>query len=223
MLMRLLRERTTKTFLFLLLGLLLLPSSSYAANHLQLGHKHLRSGQFAQALQHYLTAQKSWGHTPQIAWYLGHAYFAQGAYKKAAAAYKESLKGLPASLRPKALTNLGNTYYKRKKWGIALQMYAKALRLDPQCETARFNLELTLRKMQSPPPPPPPQKKQQKRPPPPRLKKSPPRKRAKKKHQQLGPPKDRTLKLPELRRIRLKTFDRFIPYSRLHKPKPQTR
>ncbi len=39
--------------------------------------------------------------------------------------------------------NLGNTYYKLKKYGHAVYNYERALRLDPHDEDVLFNLELT--------------------------------------------------------------------------------
>lgn len=60
-------------------------------------------------------------------------------YKTAVKAYETQIDS--AQMNSELFYNLGNAYYKTNKKGLAIWAYERALKIDPQNEDAKFNLE----------------------------------------------------------------------------------
>jgi len=77
-------------------------------------------------------------------------------YKGAMASFSSVLRrAKDSNIRSKAAYNLGNTAFKQGDFAAAATHYKKAILIDPESENARYNLEITLRKIEK-------QKKEQK-------------------------------------------------------------
>ena len=76
----------------------------------------------------------------------GAADYMAGDYQGAEAAYREALQSEDPDVQKKAFYNLGNTYMKMNKTKEAFDSYMNALRIDPQYENAKKNVEYLLKK-----------------------------------------------------------------------------
>jgi tetratricopeptide (TPR) repeat protein len=70
----------------------------------------------------------------------GNELYGKGNYKAAADTYEKILK--EEGIAPEIYYNLGNAYYKLNETGLSILNYERALRLSPNYENARVNLEL---------------------------------------------------------------------------------
>lgn len=76
-----------------------------------------------------------------LAFNKGTAYLAKKSYDKAEEYLKEALKSENSEVQKKALYNLGNLYEAKGNLSKAAESYMNALKIDPQYENARKNLE----------------------------------------------------------------------------------
>jgi Ca-activated chloride channel family protein len=137
----------TKT---LLAGLLtvLIATSLYGESTRKLvqdGNKAYRSGQYDQALAKYKAALMAGGDPRIVAYNLGNTHYALRESEAAQQAYTESMR----PERPRDLSgsvyNLGNAYLQGGKISEAISAYIEALKLNPDDEDAKYNLELARR------------------------------------------------------------------------------
>jgi signal transduction histidine kinase/tetratricopeptide (TPR) repeat protein len=205
------------------------PTYSYAARDLRQWAKQIytsfQKGKLPQALQEVESAQEAIGARPLLLYYKGMIHQAMQQDGEAIAAYRQAQDGLDAPMLPWLYNNLGNLYFRQQRYRVAARYYAKALALNPSYERARYNLEVAIRRLQSPPPPPPPPKSQRQPPPPPnqRQSKRPPPPRPKKKDRVIAPPTKSKWALPPAKAFQLKAFDRFLPYSKILKHQQQVK
>lgn len=71
----------------------------------------------------------------------GDTLYRQGAYDQAAEAYERALRTTP-SQSDELYARLGNIYYKRQERARAIEMWEKAVALNPKNEVVRTNLEI---------------------------------------------------------------------------------
>lgn len=81
----------------------------------------------------------------------GQNAYRKGNYNSAVKYYKRSLKKVK-NTRKNVLShyNLGNSYFKQKRYKEAIQSYKYALKIDPLSQEARYNLSQALRKQKHP-------------------------------------------------------------------------
>ncbi len=133
-----------------LVGLLtvLLATSLYGESTRKLvrdGNKAYRSGQYDQALAKYKAALMAGGDPSVVAYNLGNTHYALGESDAAQQAYTESMRpGRPRDLSG-SVYNLGNAYLQGGKMSEAISAYIEALKLNPDDEDAKYNLELARR------------------------------------------------------------------------------
>jgi tetratricopeptide (TPR) repeat protein len=135
------------------------------------GNAQLKAGKAADAEASYQKALAALPQHPGVLYDLGAAHYLAAQALPAGDENKKKLlesaeKELrlagdapETTLRAASHYNLGNTLFAEEKWKDAIEEYKKTLRLDPQHEAARHNLELALTRV--PPPPPPQQQPQQ--------------------------------------------------------------
>jgi Ca-activated chloride channel homolog len=126
------------------------------------GNQAFRAGQYAEALRHYRGADAA-ADRARVEFDVGAALYklaegaggdeAGGLYDQAEQAFRRATESRDGVLRSAAYYNLGNTLYRRGRFEEAAQAYRRAIRANPRNEDARFNLEVTLRKLERERPP----------------------------------------------------------------------
>ena len=127
------------------------------------GNRHYQAGEYGQAVDAYREAQER-GDEPGIHHNLGSALYKQAEAEKDEAARtalleqadKELRKATESddpALKSSAFHNLGNSQFQRGQYEEALQSYKRSLRANPDNDDARYNLEMTLRKLGKDKPP----------------------------------------------------------------------
>ncbi len=128
------------------------------------GNRHYQAGEYGQAVDAYREAQER-GDEPGIHHNLGAALYKQAEAEKDEAArtalleqaeteLRKATESSDSMLRSSAFHDLGNVQFQREQYEEALQSYKRALRANPDNDDARYNLELTLRKLGKDKPPP---------------------------------------------------------------------
>src|SRR5688572_27037489 len=97
------------------------------------GNQHYQSGEFREALEAY---RKSVGRGDEDGIH----------HNMGATLYKLAESDDPV-LKSSSYHNLGNVQFQRGEYEEAVQSYKRALRANPNNDDARYNLELTLRKL----------------------------------------------------------------------------
>jgi len=115
-----------------------------------------RLGRFAEAEKIYADSDMDNPKDLRYRYNRGCANYQGSDYKGAMAAFSSVLRRAKDSrTKVKAAYNLGNTAFKQGNFAAAAVHYKKAILIDPESENARYNLEITLRRLEK-------QKKKQK-------------------------------------------------------------
>jgi tetratricopeptide (TPR) repeat protein len=112
-----------------------------AAVHLHLGAVRERRGEWEQAEAAYRRAMEEDGDLPQAHKALGDALYRRGAYDEAAECYRKAVQMAP-DLGDDVYFRLGNIHYKRMDRAEAVNLWRRALELNPNNSVVRTNLEL---------------------------------------------------------------------------------
>ncbi|MBI4437286.1 MAG: tetratricopeptide repeat protein [Candidatus Omnitrophica bacterium] len=78
----------------------------------------------------------------------GNAFYTQNDFRKALEIYQEALLQAEDLSKAKVHYNLGNTYYHLGQLENALREFKEALRLNPNDENSKYNLEVVLRALE---------------------------------------------------------------------------
>jgi tetratricopeptide (TPR) repeat protein len=140
-----------------LLAMLAAPGLGRAAgllqgNHplVQQGNEAYGKGDYEGALRSYEEAEKELTESPELMYDLGDVYMKLGRTDDAKRAYEAALRKASDSLKPRDYFNLGNSLVTLNQKDDAIAAYRQALKLDPNFEPARRNLEILLRKKNPP-------------------------------------------------------------------------
>jgi len=79
---------------------------------------------------------------------LGNAFHQQGKYPEALESFGRSAAATDSSLSAQAYYNIGNTYYRAGSLDSAAMAYMASLDYDPGDKDTKYNLELTLKKIE---------------------------------------------------------------------------
>jgi tetratricopeptide (TPR) repeat protein len=112
-----------------------------AAVHLHLGAVRERRGEWELAEAAYRRAMEEDGDLPQAHKALGDALYRRGAYDEAAECYRKAVQMAP-DLGDDVYFRLGNIHYKRMDRAEAVNLWRRALELNPNNSVVRTNLEL---------------------------------------------------------------------------------
>ena len=138
---------------------LLVSSSAWASP--QSARRAYQQGDFDSAVQQYAAAAKTAPNDPRLSFNLGAAAYRKGAFEQAGKAFESVLRSDDLGLQQQAYYNLGNASYRlgeetlakkdveatKREWKQAIDEYQRSLRLRPEDEDARFNLELTKKRL----------------------------------------------------------------------------
>ena len=78
----------------------------------------------------------------------GNAFYTKGDFRRAFERYQEALLEAEGPSKAKIHYNLGNTYYHLGQLENALKAFQEALRLNPNDENSKYNLEVVLKALE---------------------------------------------------------------------------
>jgi len=124
----------------------------------QKGRQQVREGnelyqkeKFDQALGKYREGLAEAPDSPIIRFNLGDALYKGGEFDQATRSYEDALSADDARLRGQAYYNLGNTLFRQNQLPESLEAYKNALRLNPDDQDAKHNLEWIQRMLEQDP------------------------------------------------------------------------
>lgn len=120
------------------------------------GRREYERGNHPEALRDFEGAAHARPDDPTLRFNLADGLYKNGRYDEAATLFRALGSDPAAPFAPAARFNLGNSLYQKKDYPGAVEAYRDALRLTPDDEDARRNLELALRALKE-------QKEEQKR------------------------------------------------------------
>ena len=103
---------------------------------------------YAGAIEAYQRAQESSPDLPEPFYNSGNAQHRQESYDDALSSYDQAQLNAGEELTGSIHFNRGNVHFNRETYGEAAEAYKEVLRLNPDDEDAKRNLELALRHMQ---------------------------------------------------------------------------
>ena len=122
-----------------------------AASYNNTGNTEYEAKNYTEAVDNYVAAQRENPDLPEPYYNAGNAYHREGNFETAAAQTQQSIRTSEGELAEHSYYNLGNTYFKVEDWQAAIDAYKEALRINPDDEQAKYNLELALKKLQEQP------------------------------------------------------------------------
>lgn len=106
------------------------------------GEKRFQEKKFESALENYRKAQVKDPEDPYIQYDLGSTLYKLQQYQEAEKHLEKTIAATKDdSLKARALYNQGNTLYRLGKFEEAIESYKKALKINPNDQDAKFNLE----------------------------------------------------------------------------------
>jgi len=130
------------------ISLLNLGMGSPAGRRVREGNRFFQQEKFQEAQESYQQARAARPDAPEILYNLGNIHYRLSEFPQAEGLYKRSSLDFGPGRRALASYNLGNTFYREKRLGSALEAYREAIRLDPKDLDAKYNYELVMRAME---------------------------------------------------------------------------
>lgn len=130
--------------------LTILVTSGFAASarsKVNEGNKLFRQGKFDAAANRYQDALLDDPKSPRIQFDVGNALYKKKDYQKALDAYQKALGTDDVMLQSQAYYNMGNSLYRAQKLPEAISAYERALKLNPDDQDAKYNLEYVRNKL----------------------------------------------------------------------------
>jgi Ca-activated chloride channel family protein len=112
------------------------------------GNALMKAGNAEEALKHYDAAAKALPGDAAAHFDRGAALYALSRFDEAGEEFLRASEAKDGTLKASAFYNLGNAFFKKEKFKEAIEVYKRALALDPRDERAKWNLEIALRKQQ---------------------------------------------------------------------------
>lgn len=109
------------------------------------GNRLFEEGDYGEALKRYTDAQIDEPTSDVIHFNVGDALYKQEKYDKALEAFEKSLYTDDNRLAAQAYYNMGNSYFRQGDFQKAIESYQHALKLNPEDEEAKFNIEFVRR------------------------------------------------------------------------------
>jgi Ca-activated chloride channel family protein len=123
------------------------------ANEIDKGVKAYRNGDYSKAIDHFSAAQLEDPDRPELLYNLGSAFYKNKEYDAAETHLREALLKADPTLKAKIHYDLGNIDFRKGRLKEAIQNYQKALKIAPNDEHTKENIEFVKKAMQQKPPP----------------------------------------------------------------------
>jgi tetratricopeptide (TPR) repeat protein len=111
------------------------------------GNDLYRQGKYDAAANIYQDALLEDPSSPSIEFNMGDALYKKKDYQKALDAYQKALATDDVALQSQAYYNIGNSLYRSQKLPEAISAYERALKLNPNDQDAKYNLEYVRNKL----------------------------------------------------------------------------
>ena len=111
------------------------------------GNKLFAQQKYDEAYNKYRNASIDDPNNPLIHYNLANALYKKKKYEDALKDYEKSLSAEDIQVQEKSYYNMGNTFYRMGKLLEAIAAYKQALKLNPDDEDAKYNLEFVRRKL----------------------------------------------------------------------------
>ena len=111
------------------------------------GHEAYQGGDYAAALEAYHLAQERSPDSGAPYYNSGNAIYRMGEYGDSLQSYDESIRHASGELRSRGFFNRGNASFQQQQYAQAVQAYKEVLRIDPDDQDAKHNLELALKQI----------------------------------------------------------------------------
>jgi len=121
--------------------------STVASSNRQ-GNRLYHQGRYDDALSAYQKAQAEQPDLAELHYNVGNTLHRKEDYQGAAAETLQGLSKADPDLRARAYYNLGNSFYRQGQFAEAIAAYKEALRLDPEDQDAKHNLELAQQQLE---------------------------------------------------------------------------
>ena len=108
------------------------------------GHGPYLGGDYTAALESYRHAQGRAPESGEPHYNSGNALYRMEEYEDALESFDESLMHAKGELRSHGFFNRGNTTFRQEQYPQAIEAYKEVLRMDPDDQDAKHNLELAL-------------------------------------------------------------------------------
>ena len=111
------------------------------------GHDPYLSGDYAPALEAYQLAQERSSESGEPFYNSGNVLYRTGEYEDSVQDFDESLKHAQGELRSSGFFNRGNALFQQQQYRQAVEAYKEVLRMNPNDQDAKHNLELALNQL----------------------------------------------------------------------------
>jgi tetratricopeptide (TPR) repeat protein len=129
---------------FTIILFILTACGSSAAGYNNQGNRDYEAEKYTEAINNYTLAKRENPDLPEPYYNSGNTFHRQGKLEAAVAQTQQSLRTAKDELAEQSHYNLGNSYFKMEDWPKAIEAYKQALRLNPEDQDAKHNLELAL-------------------------------------------------------------------------------
>ena len=111
------------------------------------GHEAYLGGDYAAALDAYHLAQERSPDSGAPYYNSGNVIYRMGEYGDSLQSYDESIRHAGGELRSRGFFNRGNASFQQQQYAQAVQAYKEVLRMNPDDQDAKHNLELALKQI----------------------------------------------------------------------------
>ncbi len=112
------------------------------------GVKAFKREAYDSSLQYFKEALEENPESGAIDFNLGNAFHQQGMYQDALQSYEMATRSADSSLSAESFYNIGNTHFRAGELDKAADAYKKSLSYAPDDKDTKYNLELTLKKLE---------------------------------------------------------------------------
>ncbi|MBK7141672.1 MAG: tetratricopeptide repeat protein [bacterium] len=111
------------------------------------GNDAYKKKDYKSALEEYRAAEADNPTSPELDYNIGSALANDGSYEEAIDKLQKALRTQDIQVEAAAHYNMGNTYFRMNNYQNAIKSYEEALKLNPNDLDAKFNLELSRKKL----------------------------------------------------------------------------